>query len=146
MVSVVLAMLLATASGGRFPAIVPPREGAVCAGSPLVLTLLQNNLPQGNLYSTSIVNIWAFIDRRGGAAKAWLYKNWLGHYYIAFSETQKPSEYPYLRGNWRFFGDPGGGVYGPRRVHLRELLGIENALGAHGILRVSCFSHDAKMG
>ncbi len=35
-------------------------------GSPKSLTLLQDNIPDDNCVSTSIINIWAFVPEKEG--------------------------------------------------------------------------------
>lgn len=143
--SVLLASAISTHGSRRFPKIVPPTSGAVCMGSPKSLTLLQDNIPYDNRVSTSIVNIWAFVPEKGGPAKAWLFLNGLGDYYMLFNGGTEQNSYLYLPASWRYF-EGHRPYYRPTEVTPDELVNIETIFGAHEIIRVSCFFHNAQQG
>ena len=142
--SALLAMAISTSGGYRLPTVVPPTPGAVCDGSPRSLTLSLDNMPDDNRVSTSIVNIWAFVPEKQGAAKAWLFLDGIGDYYFLFSGNELEKSYSYLPESWRYFKGKKP-FYEPVELTPEEILDLEARFGAHNIIRVSCFTHDYKI-
>ena len=144
MLSFFLAALLEIGrSQGR---IVAPTAGAVCMGSSAITQIGTDNLGNpDNTIGTSIVNIWGFAHRESGSTIAWLYKNAIGDYYLQFPKRAEAHSYLYIKNQTRFFSGKGQFGYVPEKISPAELISIENLLGAHDIVRLSCFTRDFKM-
>lgn len=122
----------------------PSTINATCFGSPITESLGAGNIASTlSSVSTSVVNIWAFVDAREDAPIAWLFKDAIGDYYLQFSSRANPRSFRSIRHYWLYFHGPG--PYVPTNVRSKQLVAIENILGARGIVRVSCFAHDYKM-
>ncbi len=98
----------------------------------------------GTHVDTSVINIWAFTPK-SGPATAWLFKNAIDDYYLQFSTSVKESSYRDIKFYWRYFKGTGPYAYVPVKVSPAQIVAIENILGARGIVRISCFTHDYKM-
>ena len=144
MVSVVMALLVASANtnGSKMP--VAPTKNARCFGSPEFAGIDIGNVPVGTSVDTSVINIWAFTAN-GRSATAWLFKNAIDDYYVQFSTDAKESKFRDIKFYWRYFKGSGPYAYVPVRVSPSQIVSIENVLGARGIVRVSCLTHDYKM-
>ena len=144
MVNVLMALLVATANprGSILP--VSPVKNARCDGSPKFAGLDIGNVPVGTSVDTSVINIWAFAAN-GSPATAWLFKNAIDNYYIQFSTAARESTFRDIKFFWRYFKGKGPYAYEPVKVSPAQIVSIENVLGARGVLRVSCFTHDYKM-
>jgi len=123
---------------------VPPTINARCDGSPKFAGLDVGNVPVGTHVDTSVINIWAFTPK-SGPATAWLFKNAIDDYYLQFSTSVKESSYRDIKFYWRYFKGTGPYAYVPVKVSPAQIVAIENILGARGIVRISCFTHDYKM-
>ena len=60
-----------------------PKVDAICLGSPMHLGT--DNIPMDNNPKTSVINMWAFVDRDQHTAVAWHYENRLGKQYVQLS-------------------------------------------------------------
>ena len=150
--SVILASLIAFGGRSESPKIVAPRASAACMGSSFTFQIGNDNVPVENpSIGTSIVNIWAFIPENDPRPVAWLFKNARNEYFMAFATNQKGSSYRAIPFYWRYFPPStppptgSGGYRAVVKVSPSQLVNIENILGARGIVRVSCFTHDYRM-
>lgn len=127
------------------PALVPatPKMNASCLGAPVHLET--DNVPVGNGKSTSVVNIWGFVDRETGAVVAWAYKNFRDEYYIQFNYKVPHDRFNDIPFANRIFAPPINGVY-DRIVRLTppQLQTVEEALSKKGVIRHACFTRDLR--
>ena len=134
-------LLLLTGAATLVPTI--PKMNASCLGAPVHLET--DNVPVGNGKSTSVVNIWGFVDRESGAVVAWAYKNFADDYYIQFNDKVPHDNFIDIPFASRIFAPPVNGVY-DRIVRLTppQLQTVEEALAKKGVIRHACFTRDLR--
>ena len=134
-------IILIGVANSRSPRAIPapPKLGARCMGSNFELGL--DNVPINNEVSTSIMNMWVFTPRNRNTALGWLFKNKRGDLYVQFRTRatnlllQYASTKTYIPGDGHRFSIPA-------KVSIDRAFQIETDLGAHGVIRLSCFTKD----
>jgi hypothetical protein len=141
-----LACVLALAAGqavdGKIMQPVAPKEDAQCLGSPFHLAT--DNIPLSNDYATSIINEWAFVDKRSGDVTLWLYKTDENKYWIqsklsALSLLRRKLDASTYNRVSRT-KDPSFTGSIPVQVSPKELSALETKLKLGGVYKQACFS------
>ena len=121
-----------------------PHENAGCSGAPLYIGT--SNVPvMNNDAETSVVNIWPLVSVWDTSLPpvAWLYKNAASMYFVQLNGRADLSKFKGIPLGAQLLKAPqSGGNYPIAPLTLSDLVILENALSAKGIVRASCFTSD----